>query len=251
MPAESIDEVLAQLDEIIFRARQERSRLGFFATLYRNVTLKVKEGIASGRFDNGPRLERLDVTFANRYLAAIHDFYHGAQTTHCWFVSFQTAHAWWPLIIQQLLLGMNAHINFDLGVAAAAVAPGAELPALQHDFDEINNILSSMILKVRDDIEQLSPWIKLLDRIDPKTEDKIVNFSLSRARACARNVAVRVNRLLPTDQVRELNRLDFEVAQLAQLLRRPPGTSANIALSLIRLRERNDIPHIIDVLSQI
>ncbi len=62
MSAQTIDEVIARLDDLIKRARAEASRLGFFATLYRNVTLKVKEGIGSAGFDDGPRMERLDVT---------------------------------------------------------------------------------------------------------------------------------------------------------------------------------------------
>lgn len=52
MPAQTIDEVIAQLDETILRARQESCRLGFFAALYRNVTLKVREGISAGHFED-------------------------------------------------------------------------------------------------------------------------------------------------------------------------------------------------------
>jgi hypothetical protein len=52
---------------------------------------------------------------------------------------------------------MNAHINFDLGIAAQAVAPGNALPSLEHDFNQINNILGSMINKVRSDIGEVSP----------------------------------------------------------------------------------------------
>ena len=48
MTPQTIDEVLTELDQIIHRARNEWDRLGFFATLYRNVTIKVKEGIAAG-----------------------------------------------------------------------------------------------------------------------------------------------------------------------------------------------------------
>ncbi|MEO8436583.1 MAG: DUF5995 family protein [Pyrinomonadaceae bacterium] len=55
MPAQTIDEVLAQLGEVIHRARQQSDRLGYFATLYRNVTLRVKEGIAAGLFEDGTR----------------------------------------------------------------------------------------------------------------------------------------------------------------------------------------------------
>jgi len=65
--ARTIDEVIDQLDDIIALSIREQNRLGYFAALYRKVTAKVKEGIAEGRFDNGPRMERFDVTFANRY----------------------------------------------------------------------------------------------------------------------------------------------------------------------------------------
>lgn len=43
MPARSIDEVFVQLDDVVARSRRERSRLGFLATLYRNVTLKINQ----------------------------------------------------------------------------------------------------------------------------------------------------------------------------------------------------------------
>src|SRR5258705_13901399 len=75
VPARSIDEVISRLDAIIGRAIIERAiverdRLGFFAVLYRTVTAAVRDGIAAGRFEDGPRMERLDIVFANRYLQA-------------------------------------------------------------------------------------------------------------------------------------------------------------------------------------
>jgi hypothetical protein len=117
MTPQTIDEVIAELDQIILRARNERDRLAFFATLYRNVTIKVKEGIAADLFEDGPRMEKLDVTFANRYLAALRSFRRGEPLSKCWLVSFQTAARWPPIILQHLLTGMNAHINLDLGIA--------------------------------------------------------------------------------------------------------------------------------------
>jgi hypothetical protein len=74
VPPQTIDEVLAELDQIIHWARDARSRLGFFAALYRNVTIKVKEGIGTGFFEDGVRMEKFDVMFANRYLAALRAF---------------------------------------------------------------------------------------------------------------------------------------------------------------------------------
>lgn len=250
MPARNIDEVLAQLDEIIARARLERSRLGFFAVLYRNVTLKVKEGINAGFFEDGPRMERLDVAFANRYIAALESYRSGQQPTQCWLVSFEAAPAWPPIILQHLLLGMNAHINFDLGIAAAETCPGDELPSLKTDFDRINMVLGSMILKVRENISELSPWIKLIDSIDPATEDKLINFSLNKARTSAWLVANMLASSSPSEQAVKLEILDTAVAAFGRLIRNPAGLLINLGLWVIRLRESNDIPRIIDVLSQ-
>ena len=43
MPAKTIDEVIQQLDEIIDRSYWQKSRLGYFAALYRKVTIEVKK----------------------------------------------------------------------------------------------------------------------------------------------------------------------------------------------------------------
>lgn len=250
-PPQTIDEVLRELDRIILMCRQENSRLGFFAALYRNVTIKVKEGIAAGVFDDGPRMDRLDVAFANRYLTALESFRHNQPLSNCWRVAFQTASNYWPLIIQQLLVGTNAHVNFDLGIAAAGIAPGPELPALRGDFDRINSILGSMILKVRTNVEGLSPWIKFLDQLAPTAEDTVINFSLNKARASAWLVATMVDSTPPETLGTKLSILDDGVAMLGSLIGSPKGWVVNLGLHAIRVRESNDVPHIIDLLSQI
>ena len=114
MSARTIDEVIEQLDHIIQRSRHNSSRIGFFAILYRQVTARVREGILSGRFQDGARMERLDVAFANRYLEALEQYRLGEQPSRCWLAAFQGASSWRLLVLQHLLLGMNAHINLDL-----------------------------------------------------------------------------------------------------------------------------------------
>ena len=48
-------------------------------------------------------------------------------------------------IIQHLLLGMNAHINLDLGQAAAKVAKPNRINDLENDFMEVNKVLAGLI----------------------------------------------------------------------------------------------------------
>jgi hypothetical protein len=247
---QTIDDLLVELDQIIRQAREAHDRLGFFAVLYRNVTFKVKEGISTGLFEDGARMEKLDVTFANRYLTALESFKRGEPLSKCWSVCFQLAKVWRPVILQHLLIGMNAHINFDLGIAAQSVAPGAELDSLRNDFNVINGVLGGMIVKVRSNVEEVSPWIKFLDRIDPSGEDALIDFSLNKARASSWLVANTVNSTPPEHLLRKLKILDDGVAILGSLIANPRGWLFTAGLWVIRVRESNDIPQVIDVLSQ-
>lgn len=42
---ETIDEIIQSLDKIIEWAKKDKRRFGYFAALYRKVTIRVKEGI--------------------------------------------------------------------------------------------------------------------------------------------------------------------------------------------------------------
>lgn len=88
MQAQTIDVVIRNLDNIIESCRAQNSRLGYFPALYRKVTVQVKEGIANKYFDDGERMERLDVVFANRYLAAFEAYRAGKQITKSWQTAF-------------------------------------------------------------------------------------------------------------------------------------------------------------------
>ena len=131
MAAENIDQVIDRLDEIIVVARAEENRLGYFPALYRNVTIQVKTGIEEGFFEDGARMERLDVVFANCYLDALAQYRQGMPTTDSWAVAFAASQQWWPIVLQHFMVGMNSHINLDLGIASAQTAPGEELPGLK------------------------------------------------------------------------------------------------------------------------
>lgn len=247
--ANTIDEVIARLTEIIDDSRRRPSRLGYFAALYRKVTIKVKEGIANNLFQDGERMARLDVNFANRYLDAYELHRQGKQPTAAWQVSFEAAEQWRPLILQHLLAGINAHINLDLGIAAAETSPGEQLPSLQSDFEKINDILFSLVQPVQDEIGEVSPWIGFLEKIDPSADDAIINFSMKVARDSAWRFALRLNALDKKELAGAIERRDEEIAKLGRLVVAPPGVVFKAGLTVIRLRESSDIPRVIDVLS--
>ncbi len=247
-PAKTIDEVIAHLNDIIAQTWQEESRLGYFATLYRNVTVEVKRGIEQGRFEDGARMERLDVNFANRYLTALTDYRHNQPTARCWATAFRAASEWPPIVLQHLLIGMNAHINFDLGAAAAITCPGDQLPPLKHDFDEINNILSAMTGGVQLQLTKISHWMKLLDLVGGRTERAVLNWSIDVARDEAWRLAEALAPLTPAEQQPVLARRDDETTALALLVRHP-GALISAADFIVRLSEPHSARKIIEDLA--
>jgi hypothetical protein len=245
--ARTIEEVLDRLDAEIDDAVRSGSRNAFFTCLYRSVTRRVLDGIRSGRFEDGPRMERLDVVFANRYLEALHAYQRNERTTESWQVTFDAARRGRLAILQHLLLGMNAHINLDLGIAAAQVAPGASLPALRRDFDEINRLLSEMLDDVQDRLARVSPWMGLLDRVGARSDEAICSFCIAGARDLAWKWAERFVVVSATELNAEMDLLDEAVTLLSVPIRRPTLLVAT-ALAVVRMRERSDIAEVVKAL---
>src|SRR4028119_197685 len=137
MLANDIDDVLRILDGIIAECRAQSDPMGYFPALYRQVTLQVKRGIGDGFFADGPRMERFDALFANRYFAAYDAFRAGRQPSKSWQIAFGATRSGQLIILQDLLVGINAHINLDLGVVAGGTFQGAALAAVHRDLDQV------------------------------------------------------------------------------------------------------------------
>jgi len=250
MPAQSIDEVLAQLDDVIADALRQRSRLGYFASLYRDVTARVKTAIENGEFEDGRRMERLDVTFAQRYLDALAARDTETGPPRAWARTFEAVERWRPLILQHLLLGMNAHINLDLGIAAVAVADGHDIGELETDFDRINQILGSMIEEVQTRVSTVSPWIGVLDQLGGRADEVISNFCLVRARNDAWAFAQTLASLDPEKRDEAIRTKDRETARRTEKILRPGGPWILPVLMWIRVWEDHHAPSVIEALSQ-
>lgn len=247
MTERTIDDVLAGLDGVIERAVAEGDRSAYFAALYRQVTARVKNAITEGFFDDPDRIARLDVLFADRYLDAVAARGAGRPPTSSWELTFRAGRRWRPLILQHLLVGMNAHINLDLGIAAAACSPGPALAGMRQDYDRVNAILAAMIASIQDDLRRASPWLGLLDVVGGRSQTEVVRFSIVAARAGAWRFAERLAATPESGWDEPITDRDRAVARVGDRVLRP-GPRIGAALLVARVRERGDVAANVDLL---
>ena len=152
-----------------------------------------------------------------------------------------------PIILQHLLLGINFHINIDLG-GRPRRRPGGALPTLRRDFDLVNEIIAALVAGVEEDLAEISPLIGLLDVIGGRHDEEVIRFSIEVARAEAWRFALELAPLEHTDWPGPIRARDARVAHVAHAIANPGLLSAG--LLVIRAGERQDVRHNIEVLAR-
>lgn len=127
----------------------ERAHRAVFLATYRRTTLAVGEALRAGRFEDPAWVARWTETFG-RYALDAHDAdLAGRPVSRPWRLAFGLAPDAHPL--GHLLLGMNAHINFDLPQAMLDVLPAEEfaepdrLAGRVRDHDRIDEVLAARV----------------------------------------------------------------------------------------------------------
>ncbi|WP_435577531.1 DUF5995 family protein [Gilvibacter sp.] len=240
MGATTIDAVIDELQNIVDTAIAQEDTLGYFAALYLKVTQRVKEKIDAGFFDDNPRMERLDVVFANRYIDAYKQFRGGEKPTKSWQVAFDATVDNKIIVLQHLLAGMNAHINLDLGIAAAQITDPANIASLENDFNKINEVLGELLTEVQDSLARIWPTLLWILRKTKNVDDFLVNFSMSVAREGAWKYANEMVVLQGEAWEQAIAARDLKIEKLGRSIVRP-GTVERFIFWIIRISERGSV----------
>ena len=243
MSARNIDEVIDGLDAIIASSIASSDRIGYFAALYRRVTVEVRKGIRSGAFLDGDRMNRLDTRFANRYLDAVEAYRAGRPVSDSWKISLDACKDREPTILQHLYSGLSAHLLLDLPVATAETCPGPRISDIRGDFDHISQIVGGLMHEVDAVIGQVSPWIGLLDRMAGIEYASVNKIGISVARDLAWRSAVELAPLDDNGRALVTARLDGRAGLIAKNITKPWG-GLHLVARLIRTRESDDVPRI-------
>jgi len=250
MEATTIDQIITDLETIITDAIQTGSRAGYFAALYHKVTCKVKEGILAGEFEDDKRMEQLDVIFASRYIAAYRQWQQKQQPSASWALAFSIFTKPRKMVLQHLLIGMNAHINLDLGIAVVETARAVNQPLAQvhKDFNAINTILSALTYEVINELNQVSPLMSLAG-LHAQNNSILIQFALGNARDGAWCFAEDLYGRTGSDYLKLINSRDADINKLGLGIVAPVGL-LSFTVWLIHLFEWRNPSKITRVLNE-
>ena len=247
--AENITEVIQQLEAVVEQSIIESDAHGIFAATYLQMTRRVSLGIDAGLFDDGERMDRFDTLFANRYFTALSQRREGEKPCQSWQVVFEGAEEVDNIALQHMLLGVNAHICFDLPIAAADIAPGA-IEDLRDDFERINTIISVLLDEAQEVLNESSRGMKRIDRMGGDVDEWLALVSLQKMRARAWSEAQVLAGLSLECRKKAEQTSDRNTANLGRLIARPPRILQSI-INLIRLGEQGKTAAIITGLADI
>jgi Family of unknown function (DUF5995) len=148
-PAASIGEVVEQLQRRIDVLEPDQVHRRAFLTTYQRTTQAVGDAVENAYFEDPEWVVRWDVAFADLFLVAHDDDQTGRAVVRPWRLAFQ-ADPNLPTIVH-LLLGMNAHINYDLPQATLEVITDQDFqdPVLvqrrRRDHERIDMILARRV----------------------------------------------------------------------------------------------------------
>jgi len=146
---EAITGVVRRMEAGLLDLAPNDARRHFHQT-YLRTTLAVAEEIDRGGFLDADWLSQWDVAFAELYLDALDAELRGDPLPGPWRTAFTTARERPELPpLRHVLLGMNAHINFDLPQSLIAVIPPAEFddPVVLHRRETDHTHVDAVLLR--------------------------------------------------------------------------------------------------------
>ncbi|MEO1437841.1 MAG: DUF5995 family protein [Bacteroidota bacterium] len=236
----TIDEVISQLDQIIQDCIAANDPKAYFGFLYRRVTAEIRDCLGTGVFEDDSRMERFDVDFANRYLDAYFRLQAGQPISQAWKVAFDATDQSY-LILQHLLLGMNAHINLDLGIAAADTMIGRSLADLESDYKVVNDILQRISDDIQEKLGRVSPLLFLADKWAGGSDEFLIDKAIRASRGLAWKLACTLENLQGSEREAAIRLADQQVYKLAKAILSPIGPWFQGFLNIVRFFETSSV----------
>ncbi len=188
---------------------KENPLRAIFGAVYQRMAVSVQEFIESDACQAPDLVRELDINFANYYLSACTA---PVPPPPPWMQAFHAEKGDYTLT-QHLLLGMNAHILYDLPLALEATAQSRYgLNELQADYLKITDILEELVPKVQETVGKYSKLIGCTHYLAQGVDSSIFLKLIVKARAKAWDIA---HSLVGAGSMEERETLCFRMSFMA------------------------------------
>lgn len=237
----TLDDVVEGLAELERGFRQSRDRRSMFLTLYGVVSRAMREKVRAGAFEDNAWVERYAVAFADLYRVALERYESGRldDVPTAWRIGFDAARAGNGLLLQDVLLGVNAHVNHDLPLALHSVSIDPDRAARYRDHSAVNQVLASVTEDATERLAALyAPGLRTMDEVAGQIDELVSGFSLQIGRESAWESAVALaNARNDAERALATRLLSARATVMARLLRAPSRDPAFVRACRVLERE--------------
>ena len=204
------------MDELAQQWEQRSDRRCFFLRCYGLMTGNTLRALDEGQFHDPQWVRRLLHLFADYYFLAL-DAYEqdDARTPIVWRLAFDAAAQGQTQVLQDLLLGINAHINYDLVLTLVdmleqewvALSPEQRQQRYQ-DHCHVNTIIAATVDSVQDQVvTPSSRWLGMVDWVLGPLDEHVAARLIRRWREEVWQEAVQILATQDPDERADLRRL--------------------------------------------
>lgn len=222
-PASVDDPTLARMLALVQGWQQTGDHRAIFLECYAQMTDNMLRAVQAGRFHDADWVTVLLRHFADYYFDALAAYEQDSSAPAVWQVAFDTARQGKAMAVQHLLLGVNAHINYDLVFAVADLLapdwdtlPDERRQQRHADFCLVNQIIAETIDAVQDSVlERYAPAMDLIDRLFGRADEWLIAKLITTWRNRVWDYAVQWTEAIE-DAERAVLRRQVEAASLRQ-----------------------------------
>jgi hypothetical protein len=183
--------VIIRMDKLLSAWEAGKDRRLIFLHCYRMMTENINTAISTGYFEDNSWINKLMENFAGYYFHALEAYESQSLSLPVpWQIAFKASNNTQTHVLQNLMLGINAHINYDLVFALSDILTPewAELSGEQRqmryrDHNRVNEVIHQTINAVQDQVvDRFEPVFGVIDTLLGPLDEWMTSLFISRWR---------------------------------------------------------------------
>ena len=222
------DPAVKRMQALISQWETEADQRAIFLSCYLMMTRNMKSALQQQEFNDAAWVNELLHHFANYYFTALDAYEQDAQQAPpVWKVAHDAARTAQVLPLQELLLGVNAHINYDLVLTLVDLLQPEwdnlseeQRVSRYTDHCHVNDVIGGTIDAVQDQVlEPAMPVMDLIDKLLGPLDEKLISHLISGWREQVWQNAVQLLQTREAEErLRFLRQVEEDALQFGRLI---------------------------------